>query len=128
LRRAAQICRQGQAEISAILSHPDQELPVVGCLDIALGCILLEQDQLEDAEQVLLRGLDLIGWELNPYYLMTAYQALFRLREIQGRSVEALNYLTRLEDAWPDIAFCTRGLRLCTPCGQNAGSIMLQKQ
>jgi len=112
LRRAAQICRQGQAEISAILPHPDQELPAVGCLDIALGCVLLEQDQLEDAEQALLRGLDLIGWGLNPYYLMTAYQALFRLREIQGRSVAALDCLTRLEDAWPDIAFCTRGLRI----------------
>ncbi len=112
LRRAAQICRQGQADISAILAYPDQELPAVGCLDIALGCVLLEQDQLEDAEQALLSGLDLIGWELNPYYLMTAYQALFRLREIQGRSVEALDYLTRLEDAWPDIALCTRGLRI----------------
>ena len=112
LRRAAQICRQGQADISAILAHTDQELPVVGCLDIALGCVLLEQDRLEDAEQALLSGLDLIGWRLNPYYLMTAYLALFRLREIQGRSEEALAYLTRLEEAWPDVAFCTRGLRL----------------
>ena len=112
LRRAAQICRQGQAEISAILSHPDQELPAVGCLDIALGCILLEQNRLEDAERALFGGLDLIGWGLNPYYLMTAYLALFRLREIQGRSVEALDTLTQLEEAWPDIAFCTRGLRI----------------
>jgi len=112
LRRAAQICRQGQAEISAILSHPDQQLPAVGCLDIALGCILLEQNRLEDAERALLGGLDLIGWGLNPYYLMTAYLALFRLREIQGRSVEALDTLTQLEEAWPDIAFCTRGLRI----------------
>jgi LuxR family maltose regulon positive regulatory protein len=112
LRRAAQICQQGQADISAILAHPDQELPAVGCLDIELGCVFLEQGQLEDAEQALLSGLDLIGWELNPYYLMTAYQALFRLREIQGRSVDALDTLTRLEDSWPDIAFCTRGLRI----------------
>jgi LuxR family maltose regulon positive regulatory protein len=43
---------------------------------------------------------------------MTAYQALFRLREIQGRSEEALDYLTRLEDAWPDMVFCTRSLRV----------------
>ncbi len=112
LRRAAQICRQGQADISAILSYPDEELPAVGCLNIALGCVLLEQNQLEEAEQALLSGLDLVGWGLNPYYLMTAYLALFRLREIQGRSEEALDYLTRLEEAWPDIAFCTRGLRV----------------
>lgn len=112
LRRAAQICRQGQADISAFLSHPDQELPVVGCLDIALGCALLEQNRLEEAEQVLLSGLDLIGWVLNPYYLLTAYLALYRLREIQGRSEEALDYLTHLEEAWPDIAFCPRGLQV----------------
>jgi hypothetical protein len=43
---------------------------------------------------------------------MTACVALFRLREIQGRSVEALDTLTHLEVAWPDIAFCTWGLRV----------------
>ena len=119
LRHAAQICRQGQADISAILAHPDHELPAVGCLDIALGCVLLEQDQLEDAEQALLRGLDLIGWELNPYYLMTAYQALFRLREIQGRSVEALDYLTRLKMLGPIFLSSRVGSGLCTPCGKD---------
>lgn len=112
LRRALQICRQGRADISAILSHPEQELPAVGCLDIALGGVFLEQDRLEEAERALLSGLDLIGWGLNPYYLMTAYLSLFRLREIQGRSAEALDTLTRLEEAWPDIAVCTRGLRV----------------
>ncbi len=112
LRRAAEICCQGQADIAAVLDHPEQELVAVGSLDIALGCVLLEQDRLEDAEQALLSGLDLIGWGMNPYYLMAACLALFRLREIQGRSAEALNYLTRLEEAWPDIAFCTRGIRI----------------
>ena len=111
LSRAAEICRQGQADIAALLAHPERELPALGCLDIALGCVLLEQDRLDEAETHLLHGLDLIGGGMNPYYLMAAYLALFRLREIQGRSAEALDYLTRLEDAWPDIAFCTRGLR-----------------
>ena len=89
LRRAAEICRQGQADISAILAHPDQELPAGGCLDIELGCVLLEQDRLEEAERSLLHGLDLIGWGMNPYYQMTACLALFRLREIQGHPAEA---------------------------------------
>jgi LuxR family maltose regulon positive regulatory protein len=110
LHRAAEICQQGRADIASMLAHPDQELPALGCLDIALGCILLEQNQLEVAERDLLHGLDLIGWGMNPYYQMTACVALFRLREIQGRSVEALDTLTRLEEAWPDISFCTRGL------------------
>jgi LuxR family maltose regulon positive regulatory protein len=112
LRQATAICREGQAEIAARLAHPEQDLPAVGCLDIALGCVLLEQDQLTEAEQYLRRGLELIGWGINPYYLFTACVALFRMCETQGRSVEALTYLARLEEIWPDIAFCTRGLRL----------------
>ncbi len=112
LRRALEICRQGREDMAAIVAHPEQELPAVGCLDIALGCVLLEQDQLEYAEQALLSGLDLIGWGITPYYSMTACLALFRLREIQGRSVEALDYLARLEEVWRDTAFPTRGLRI----------------
>lgn len=112
LRRAAEICRQGRADISAILAQPDQELPAVGCLDIALGCVLLEQGRLEEAERALLQGLDLIGWGMNPYYQMTACVVLFRLREIQGRPAEAVEYLSRLEEAWPDMAFCAQALRV----------------
>ena len=112
LRRAAELCRQGQADIAALLAHPEQELPALGCLDIALGGVLLEQDQLEEAERALLHGLDLIGLGMNPFYLMVAYLALFRLREVQGRSDEALEFLSRLEQAWPDIAFCTGAFRV----------------
>ncbi|HET8564500.1 MAG TPA: AAA family ATPase, partial [Candidatus Binatia bacterium] len=49
LRHAAEICRQGRAAIAAVLADSEQELPALGCLDIALGCIFLEQDQLEHA-------------------------------------------------------------------------------
>jgi len=112
LTRAAELCRQGQADIASMLDHPEQELPALGCLYIALGCVLLEQDRLEEAERDLLHGLEMIGWGMNPYYLLTAYLGLYRLHEIQGRSAEALDSLTRLEEAWPDVTFCTRGLRV----------------
>jgi LuxR family maltose regulon positive regulatory protein len=112
LRRSAEISRQGQAEIAAMLAHPEQELPALGCLDIALGCVLLEQDQLDQAEEHLRHGLDLIGWGVNPHYLLAAYTALFRLAEIQDRPAEAVKHLDQLEAAWPDITFYTRGLRV----------------
>ncbi len=111
LQRAVDLCRQGQAAIAAMLAHPEQELPALGCLDVALGCVLLEQDHLDEAEQRLRHGLDLMGGGMNPYYLMTAYVALFRLCEIQNRPAEAIEYLTRLEELWPDIEFCTHGLK-----------------
>jgi LuxR family maltose regulon positive regulatory protein len=74
--------------------------------------VLLEQNRLAEAEGHLLHGLDLMGWGMNPYYLFTACVTLFRLREVQGRSAEAIEYLTRLEEAWPDIGFCTHALRI----------------
>jgi LuxR family maltose regulon positive regulatory protein len=112
LRHAEQVCQQTQAELTDLLEHPEQELPGLGALKIALGCVLLEQDRLTEAERELLNGLELIGGHMNPHYLMTAYVALARLREIQGRPEEAAAFLEQLEMAWPDIAFMTRGLRI----------------
>lgn len=112
LRRSAEICRQGYLDISAVVSHPEQELPAIGCLDLALGCVLLEQDNLVEAEKALLHGLNLIGWTINPYYQMTACVALFRLREIQGQSTKALEFLDRLQEMWPDISFLIHALRV----------------
>jgi LuxR family maltose regulon positive regulatory protein len=112
LRLAESICRKGRTDLDAMLARPELELPVVGCLDVALGCIYLERNELDPAEQYLLHGLELIGWGLNPHFLMTACVGLFRLREIQGRSAEAIEYLARLEEAWPDMDFCARGLKI----------------
>jgi LuxR family maltose regulon positive regulatory protein len=113
LRRAAEICRQGQARISAVVANAEQELPAVGSFEIELGSVLLEQNRLLEAERSLSRGLDLIGLRTGiPYYQMIACVGLFRLREIQGRSTEALQSLDRLQEIWPDIRFCTQGLKV----------------
>ena len=112
LHSAEQICQKGKADISAALANPEQELPAVGCLDIALGCVRLERDRLEEADHALLRGLELTKWGTTPYYHMTARVALFRLREVQGRSAEAVEHLAQLEEMWPDFAFLARALRV----------------
>jgi LuxR family maltose regulon positive regulatory protein len=112
LGRAVEICRQGQADIAALLPDASRELPALGSLDIVLGCVWMEQDQLDEAERRLQQGLERMGAGMNPMYLMVAYTALFRLYEIQHRSAEALKYLDHLEAAWPDISFCSDGLRV----------------
>jgi LuxR family maltose regulon positive regulatory protein len=112
LRRAEELCRQGGADIAVLLGHPEQTLPALGSLDVALGCVLLEGDRLDEAEGRLRHGLDLMGGGMNPHYLMTAYLALARLHEIKGRPGEMMKTLDRLEAVWPDIAFCTEGVRV----------------
>jgi len=112
LHTAIELCRKGRADIASLLDYPEQELPALGCLDIAMGCVLLEQDHLDEAEQCIQHGLNLLGWNANPYYLLTAYVTLFRMDEVRGRSTEALARLARLEETWPDISFCTCGLRI----------------
>jgi LuxR family transcriptional regulator, maltose regulon positive regulatory protein len=112
LQRAADICLQGQADIAALLARDEPAGPALGCLAIALGAVYLEWDRLADAEETLLHGLDMIGRGMNPFYEMMALVTLSHLREVQSRSAEALAFLARLEETWPDIALCARGLRI----------------
>ena len=113
LRRAADLCLEGRADIAAVLGNTEQELPAVGSLDIALGCVRLEQDRLTEAEQLLLHGLDVVGFHTGiPYYRFVASVALARVREIQGRYAESSAFLTPLQDLWPDIAFCVQALQM----------------
>jgi LuxR family transcriptional regulator, maltose regulon positive regulatory protein len=111
LGRAAELCRQGQVDIAVALKHAEQTLPAMGSLDIELGGVLVELDQLAEGEELLRRGLEQMGGGMNPYYLMRAYLELYRLCVIQRQLAEALKTLARLEAAWPDLAFCTNGLR-----------------
>jgi LuxR family maltose regulon positive regulatory protein len=106
------ICHQAAGEIDGYLAHPGEDLPAVGCLDIAEGCACLEMCDLESAEEKVSHGLTLIGRGMNPYYQMTGCLALFRLYTLRNNPRDALFSLERLADAWPDISFLTEGLRL----------------
>jgi LuxR family maltose regulon positive regulatory protein len=107
LQEVEELYRLCHADIASMLEHPVQELPALGCLDIMLGCVYLEQNRMAEAEESLLRGLELSGWGMIPFYLMIACLALFRSYQIQGHPEKANEYLVRLSDSWPDIAFCT---------------------
>ncbi len=108
LKQAEEIYHQCHADINVMLKHPEQELPALGCLDIALGCVYLEQNRLDEAEQSLMHGLELSGWGMIPFYLMIACLALYRLHQLKGQSEKANEYLTRLAETWPDIVFCVQ--------------------
>ncbi|KPL72042.1 hypothetical protein ADN00_16280 [Ornatilinea apprima] len=106
------ISREGLANLAAALNQSPVDLPALGCLDVAIGSILLEQDRLEEAERSLTQGMDRMGWGMNPYYLMTGCLARFRLYSAQRRLNAANTCLDQLEMMWPDIQFLTEGLRI----------------
>ena len=112
LYETLEISRSAQREFSALSKQSGLVLPALGCLEVAEGCILMEQDQLEAAEEHLRQGLERMGWGMNPYYLMSASLGLARLYEIQGRLAEALAIYDRLEAFWPDIQLITQGYRV----------------
>ena len=111
LKKAADICLESKQDIVSLLPQAETALPAIGCLDVLLGCIQLEKNELESAEHCLVRGLDLMGGGMNPYYLMTAYLALFHLYRIHSKPLEAKKYLDKLDVIWPDVSFYTSGLR-----------------
>ncbi len=121
LDHARDLCVQGQQDLASMTG---QEIPALGSLDIALGCILFELDQLLDAENHLIRGLERIGIGMNPYYLLAGYLALARLYEVQGRSEKSRECLVNIEENWPDMEFLTTGMqiRLGMLSGQTAQS------
>lgn len=112
LADAVNICQSAQVEFAALSNQAGTALPALGCLEVVEGCILLEQNHLEAAEAQLRQGLMRMGWGMNPYYLMTAYLAQFRLYAVQGQLEEALACLDQLDALWPDIHLITRGHRV----------------
>lgn len=106
------ICRSGQEEFALLLNQSGLVLPALGSLEIARGCVLLEQDHLDEAEQYLRQGIERMGWGMNPYYLLTALLALARMYEIQGRLEEAISCFDRLDTFWPDIQLIIQGFRV----------------
>ncbi len=116
LKESLEICRKAQTEFDEVTrsstSTQSIELPALGCLDIAAGCVFLEMNDLDEADRLLRQGLKRMGWSMNPFYLMTAYLAQFRLYEVQGRMTEALACLDKLNALWPDLQDITQGFRV----------------
>lgn len=111
LTEVLRICQEGQETLAAALQGTGLGVPALGCLDVALAEVLLEQDHLEEAERHLLQGMERMGGSMHPDYLQTAWLVKFRLAQAQGRPGEALLCLDKLELLWPDLQFLTRGLR-----------------
>jgi LuxR family maltose regulon positive regulatory protein len=88
-----------------------QYFPPIGALYILKGSILLEHNQLTEAEQLVTEGLDLIRWTGESVAHRTGYTALARLRTIQGDRQGMLEAVKTLEDTLPKEALYAQALR-----------------
>jgi LuxR family maltose regulon positive regulatory protein len=109
LREALQLCDTNIERFNRILAG--QNFPPIGALYILKGSILLEYDQLTEAERALTEGLDLIRWMGNYSAHKNGYTTLARLRAIQGDRPAMLAAVQTLEEIWPEGVFYVQALR-----------------
>ncbi len=108
-RKALQLCDANIERFNRMLAG--QYFPPIGALYILKGSILLEHNQLAEAEQLVTEGLDLIRWTGEFVAHRTGYTALARVRAIQGDQAGMLDAVQALEDTLPKEAFYAQALR-----------------
>jgi len=110
LRDVLAFCREKKAQYQSYFEHPIQEMPAIALLDQAMGCALLDLNQLEDAGDYLRSGLDVGQW--MPREELPGYLALARWYAVRGDEQGMLESLRRLDMRWPDIHYCTQAERI----------------
>jgi LuxR family maltose regulon positive regulatory protein len=108
-REALQLCEANLERFNRMLAG--QYFPPIGALYILKGSILLEHNQLAEAEQLVREGLDLIRWTGESVAHRTGYTALARVRAIHGDQPGMLEAMKALEDTLPGDAFYAQALR-----------------
>ena len=103
LHQAATLCRK---TIQAIGGSRQEErrFPVLGVVYVTLGEILLEWNDLEEADRALVKGLELNALTSEWHLQMFGYFALSRVKQAQGDLDEAFSMLERARALSPRAA------------------------
>lgn len=104
LRQAAALCREALLPIQGTREQASRLVPYTGTVYITLGQILLEWNEIEEAEGILRTGIELVNLTTADYVRAVGHVALARLRRAQGDLQGALDVLQRVEPARADIA------------------------
>ncbi|MBE0695443.1 MAG: hypothetical protein IH586_00815, partial [Anaerolineaceae bacterium] len=110
LRDVIAFCHQKKKTYAGYFEQPIRDLPAIALLDQAMGCALLEMNELVKAEQFLHSGLEVGQW--MPREELPGYLALARLCAVKGDVTGMAEVLRRLDMRWPDITYCTRAIRV----------------
>jgi len=110
LDQAASLCQHWKtrfaemAGISATGGQTAGEIPAVRGLDIMVGLILLERNQLEEAEGLFARALELLGWA--SWIELHGFIMLARLHHLRGDTAGVQEILQRMGRMGPQHAAC----------------------
>jgi LuxR family transcriptional regulator, maltose regulon positive regulatory protein len=108
-KEALQLCEANIEQFNQILAG--QYFPPIGTLYVLKGSILVEENRLAEAERPLAEGLDLIRWTGEIVVHRIGYQALARLRAIQGDRSAMSEAVKTLEETIPEEALFAQALR-----------------
>ena len=114
--RGETVCQHWKEVIqdAASSSVPDgqsvENVPALRGLDIVQGIILLERNQIEEAERVFVQSLDLLGW--GSWMELHGFIELARLRHALGNDLGVQEVLQRMSRLGPQHVACAKALEV----------------
>ena len=118
LHEAAALCRQVLQEITASIRAGERQCPALGLIYITLGEILLEWNELEEADRALTKGLELNALTPEWHFQMLGYFALSRVKQAQGNLAESSDALERANAVTPQAAPQVAGAQMALQLAQ----------
>lgn len=113
LDRAEALCREWKvrfAEMAGASARDNREIPATRGLDIVLSLLLMERNQLEEAENLLVKTLELLGWA--SWMELHGFVVLACLRYLRGNFAGAQETLQRMARLGPQHAACAEAYQI----------------
>jgi LuxR family maltose regulon positive regulatory protein len=107
------------AAASSMNDQPAQPIPAVRGLDVVQSILLLERNQFEDAERLLVKTLEMIGW--GSWMELHGFIELARLQYTLGNEAGVQEVLQRMNRLGPQHASCAAALEILFAVKQKPG-------
>ena len=114
---AESLCQQWKKKFAEIASSSDvvesrsaPEIPAARGLDVVQSIILLERDQRDEAEHLLVKTLELLGW--GSWMELHGFVELAQLYNLRGNEAGVLDILQRMRRLGPQHVACAEALEI----------------
>ncbi len=112
--RAERICQDWRKKFAEMASaseangQPAAEIPAARGLEVVQSILLLERHQIEEADRLLVKALELLGW--GSWMELHGFIELARLRHMQRNDAGVQEILHRMSRLGPQHATCAESL------------------